>query len=329
MSHSPPVVRHSEACAITENVDVEGSSESAFGSLSLEVGHNKSEFHPLAVSFLLPAYIYIESVHQRSESPLFEPMDDAHSRSPSPVSAEDNMKSVTTTTTTTRNPQPSLNYDGLHTARLLKATLTTGIPVHAPTRKTKKRVEDDPENALIKTLRQHHSMEWSAIANFLNEERLKRGEPANLTHPAVYSRFVRNAPRVAAKEGEVGFDPKDYMHLRHPAQYVDPRIVKGVGGAYSRKRGRNGSAMSTEGEEEEEEVEEEVPLPKELQGNVRKRSKLAEESAELQSVERTTKLVEAAATVHRNFWVMVADELERTTGTLYDPKVGAARYASL
>jgi hypothetical protein len=107
--------------------------------------------------------------------------------------------------------------------------------------------------------------------------------------------------------------------------------VKGVGGAYSRKRSRNGSAKSTDGggEEEEEAEEKEVAFPKELQGNVRKRSRLAEECAELQSVERTTRLVEAAATVHRNFWVMVADELERTTGTLYDPKVVAARYASL
>jgi hypothetical protein len=276
---------------------------------------------------------------QRSESPLFERMDDSRSRSLSPTSVEDDVKRVITTngihnTTTSNSPSP--NHDSLHAARLLKASLTTGIPTHSGTRKSKKRVEDDPENALIKTLRQHHNMEWSAIANFLNEERLKRGEPANMTHPAVYSRFVRNAPRIAAKEGEVGFDPKDYMHLRHPMQYVDRESVAGVGkseavdGAESKKRSRSASEKSVEIEEqEEEEVGHEVAFSSELQRNVRKKSKLVEECTELQSIDKTTKLVEAVATIHRNFWVMVADELERTTGTLYDPKVVAARYASL
>jgi hypothetical protein len=51
-------------------------------------------------------------------------------------------------------------------------------------------------------------MSWHAIANHLNCERLKRGEPGNLTPPAVYSRFIRNGERITAALGEVGFDPK-------------------------------------------------------------------------------------------------------------------------
>jgi hypothetical protein len=305
--------------------------------------------------FLHIAHHCIENVHhctenihtgnidvrlQRSESPLLERMESSRSRSPSLISVEDDVKRVITTNgvhnTTPMNDNPSPNHDSLYAARLLKASLTTGIPTHSRTRKSKKRVEDDPENALIKTLRQHHNMEWSAIANFLNEERLKRGEPANMTHPAVYSRFVRNAPRIAAKEGEVGFDPKDYMHLRHPMQYVDRESVKGVGksemvdSAESKKRNWSASEKSVEVEEQEEgETENEIAFSRELQRNVHKKSKLVEECTELQSIDKTTKLVEAVATIHRNFWVMVADELERTTGTLYDPKVVAARYASL
>jgi hypothetical protein len=176
---------------------------------------------------------------------------------------------------------------------------STNVPSpYAPRR----HVEDDPENHLIKILRQDQSMGWDAIASHLNTLRLQRGEPGNLTAAAIYSRFVRNGPRVAAALGEVDFDPKDYMHLRNPAS--NPKDGRrratqfGIGSGKKRVR--------TEGNAEEE-----------LAGSMRKRRGLVEDEKELKGVEMTEELVKAVASVERNFWTYVSDELQRATGTEY------------
>jgi hypothetical protein len=52
-----PAVRHSAAHSISEDVDAEGSSDSDFGSLSLEAGHNKGGSHTLA--FSLPSSYFL------------------------------------------------------------------------------------------------------------------------------------------------------------------------------------------------------------------------------------------------------------------------------
>jgi hypothetical protein len=120
-------------------------------------------------------------------------------------------------------------------------------------------------------------MSWHAIANHLNGERLKRGEPANLTSPAVYSRFVRNGPPVAAALGEVGFDPKDYMRLRNPSQTLASSIGgHGFGIGLGRKRFRH------EGDDEQE-----------LGNNVRKRRTLAEDARVLETEWMSELLVRA------------------------------------
>lgn len=193
--------------------------------------------------------------------------------------------------------------DQLQTSsRVLKAKKGSG----------RKRVEDDPENVMILKLRTEHKMDWGAIANFLNEERLKRGEPQTMTQPAVYSRFVRNGPRIAASHGDAEFDPKDYMHLRHPHHYPTTAFEKG---ANKRTRSdRNG---------------EENRVPREVMNNIRTRSNLANDAQELETAERTEMVVDAVAIVERNFWVFVADELERTTGKLYDPKAIESRFKEL
>lgn len=59
----------------------------------------------------------------------------------------------------------------------------------------------DPENAEIMRLRQEHDMDFDAIARVLNEERLKKGLVSDLTANAVFSRYKRNAPLIAAANG--------------------------------------------------------------------------------------------------------------------------------
>jgi hypothetical protein len=114
--------------------------------------------------------------------------------------------------------------DGLKRARSIKAEVSNNISVLVPQEQktsTRRNVEEDPEDTIIKTLRQEQDLPWNEIANYLNQERRNKGEAANFTDAAVYSRYVRNAPRIATAVGEIGFDPKDYMHLRHPNQYTN------------------------------------------------------------------------------------------------------------
>ncbi|KAF2870567.1 hypothetical protein BDV95DRAFT_607725 [Massariosphaeria phaeospora] len=246
-------------------------------------------------------------------SPLFEP---EHSPLPMDSPTDDSELLAGNDFADIDNGPDAWNADGLKRARALKAEIENNISVLKQNKKAfkaRRRVEDDPENQRIKELRQDHKMDWTAIANYLNEERLKNGQAPVCTQASVYSRFVRNAPRIAASKGEVGFDPKDYMHLRHPHRYAhnEPNNMFVETGRTNIKRIKDpGDA-------------------KELAGNVRKRSKLHEDAAELETVDKTNLLMEAVATVERNFFVFVADELERTTAKLYDPRAIESRYHAI
>ena len=109
------------------------------------------------------------------------------------------------------SPPYTNSLDGLKRARALKAQISKSLKILGPKpmRLRAHTVEEDPDNQAIKRMRQEDLMEWGAIATHLNKERLERGEPTNWTAAAVYSRFVRNAPRIAAAQGEVGFNPRD------------------------------------------------------------------------------------------------------------------------
>jgi hypothetical protein len=202
--------------------------------------------------------------------------------------------------------------DGLKRARAIKANIKDNIAVlepHGGTSSGRRQVEEDPENQLIKTLRQDQNMKWTDIANFLNQERRQRGEAANLTEAAVYSRFVRNAPRIATAIGEIGFDPKDYIHLRHPNQYSTAQGTGAIG-KVGKKRVKN------------------YDNAKELEANMRKQIK-EDEHTNLETAEKAEQLMDAVAKVERNFWILVADEMERATTKLYAPNALASRYHAI
>jgi hypothetical protein len=200
--------------------------------------------------------------------------------------------------------------DGLKRARAIKAEIKNNIAVlQSPGKDASTRhVEDDPENQLIKELREEQSMSWAEIANHLNEERRASGEPATFTESACYSRFVRNAPRIAVAVGEIGFDTKDYMHLRHPDKYVTGGT--GTISKAGKKRVKN------------------FDDAKELAENIREVVK-SDSYEELETAEKTEQLMQAVAKVERNFWVLVADEMERATTKMYPPHALASRYHAI
>lgn len=78
--------------------------------------------------------------------------------------------------------------------------------------------EHDPENHEIKRLREQ-GYKWSEIAYKVNRQRVAAGKVPGLTDNAVYSRYTRNAPRIAAAQGEV-WDPKTVGP--HPSKKTEP-----------------------------------------------------------------------------------------------------------
>ena len=70
-----------------------------------------------------------------------------------------------------------------------------GNRVHKPV------AEHDPENHEIKRLRDE-GLNWAEIVQEINNQRVKTGRLPNLTENAVYLRYMRNAPRIAAANGE-------------------------------------------------------------------------------------------------------------------------------
>ncbi|KAH7359847.1 hypothetical protein BKA66DRAFT_224765 [Pyrenochaeta sp. MPI-SDFR-AT-0127] len=199
--------------------------------------------------------------------------------------------------------------DGLNRARIIKAEIEKNVSVLKQQNAKATpggQGQENFENQLIMTLRQDQHMKWNDIADFLNQARHSRGEATNLTDAAVYSSFVRTSPRLAIAVDEIGFDPKDYMHLRHPNQYTNADGSGTVSKA-GKKRVKN------------------YDIATELQANMRKRLKL-DESFDLKTVEKTEKLLDAVAKVERNFWILVADEMERATTKMYQPDELASRF---
>ncbi|KAF1838900.1 hypothetical protein BDW02DRAFT_304531 [Decorospora gaudefroyi] len=206
-------------------------------------------------------------------------------------------------------PNPT-TMDSLKRARVLKAEITTNISVLTPQDEkptpTRPNPDQDAEDLTIQTLRRDKNQTWTTIATHLNASRLKRGEPASLDPSAVYSRYLLSTPRIASPVSEIGFHPKDYVHLRHPNQTAMSLSKAG------KKRVKNYDNAT------------------ELRANLRQRAEdLEEVVVGERGVEMVEQLVLAVGKVERNFWILVADELERSTTRLYDPEELAALYHSI
>jgi hypothetical protein len=246
-----------------------------------------------------------ELTHSRSESPLFEPSIDSEELNEA-LAEEYGLDP------TSEDLLQDYNMDGFKRARAIKTEIQNNISVLLPQDKkasTRRNVEEDPENITIKTLRTEQKMSWKDIADFLNKERCNKGEAATFTESAVYGRFVQVAYPIATSVGEIGFHPKDYMHLRNPNQYINGNGTGTISKAGKKRVKNYDNAL-------------------ELKANVRQRAS-PEEHEELKTTEKTEQLMQAVAVIERNFWSLVADEMERATTKLYEPDELASRYHSI
>ncbi|KAH8725617.1 hypothetical protein GQ44DRAFT_615542 [Phaeosphaeriaceae sp. PMI808] len=200
--------------------------------------------------------------------------------------------------------------NGLKRARAMKVEIVNTVSVlQPPDKMTSKRprLEEDPESKLIKVLRDDEKKTWRDIADTLNEGRRARREAANFTGTTVYSCYVRSTVQPASPVNEIGFNSKDYIHLRHPG--ADASMVSKVG----KKRVKD------------------YENAKELTINMRNLIKNDDGTApaELETAEKSEKLMQAVAKVERNFWILVADEMERATTRLYEPDALARRFHTI
>ncbi|PVH97132.1 hypothetical protein DM02DRAFT_477175, partial [Periconia macrospinosa] len=176
----------------------------------------------------------------------------------------------------------------------------------------RRRPEDDPENQEIVRLRMER-MSWTGIVNTMNQYRREEGREEDFTTASVYGRFVRNGPRIAIKKGEVGFDPKDYMYLRNPHHHLPESFkvqpTQNWGNGVSRKR------MRGEGNEEQE-----------LKGNIRMKMEAEAQKAALETKAYSELLIQAVNNVNAEYWVTVADEMDRLVGKYFEPLACEKRY---
>ena len=205
-------------------------------------------------------------------------------------------------------------------ARALKATVSMAPSILAPPADQPTTLlppSSDSELQLIKKLRSEQNMKWSDIAAQLNAARSEHGEAPIYTSSNTYSRFVLATPKLPTPVGEIGFHTKDYVHLRNPHQYYVSRTA-------TRTAKSKTLPVSKAGKKRIKNYDNAT----ELKANVRQRA-TDEQVEELQGPVRTQMLVEAVAKVERNFWKLVADEMERMGTTLYDEEVLAKRWHEL
>jgi hypothetical protein len=90
-------------------------------------------------------------------------------------------------------------------AHTLKRKLSSITPTGTANRGM---AEHDPANRSIKRLREEKGLKWGQIADILNKQLIAQGKRPSFTNNGVYSRYTRNAPRIAAMEawptGKVG-----------------------------------------------------------------------------------------------------------------------------
>ncbi|KAI9867488.1 MAG: hypothetical protein M1813_009047 [Trichoglossum hirsutum] len=99
-----------------------------------------------------------------------------------------------TTGSIARNNQLPVAVTPTHNLkRKLSSITSTGVP-------NKGMANHDPANHEIKRLREEKGLKWGQIADILNKQLIAQGKRPAFTHNGVYSRYTRNAPRIAAME---------------------------------------------------------------------------------------------------------------------------------
>ncbi|KAF2122288.1 hypothetical protein BDV96DRAFT_467743, partial [Lophiotrema nucula] len=194
------------------------------------------------------------------------------------------------------------------------------------------RVEDERENRIIKHLRDKEKKQWSEIAARLNHRRKQLGLPEDMTVAAVYSRYIRSTAIHRRTTIEVGLNVVDYMHLRPPKHQIDPTLAGGPAPGSAPKKILKSRRLAPKAPKilAFPEIKEFTNSERyQLTVNTRKIVKIEDAEADLAMPARTHMVVEAVGVVKRNFWIYVADELERLSGKLYEAKAVEKRYNAI
>lgn len=224
----------------------------------------------------------------------------------------------------------AISADNLKCARELKASALQNVAIlqASPTTSAKHPTSQSYEDIFITTFR-NEGKSWETVTAVLNERRVMNNEAPTWTEDAVYSRFVLNASATAAPTREVGFEPRDYAHLRNAGS---GREGTSKAGKKRVKDFQNATELSANIRKPVQlegwgNVEAQIVKVK-SKGKARIKSKGKDEERrkgeEDEIVKMDERLVEvlmrAVAKVERNFWVFVADEVERDGGKYIQPK---------
>lgn len=225
--------------------------------------------------------------------------------------------------------------DAFKRARALKASALQNVSIlqSAPSLLASQLDTLDFEDTLITTMRAE-GKPWGDITAQLNERRISHKEAPTWTEAAVYSRFILNNSVTATPAKEVGFEPRDYAHLknagsgREGTSKAGKKRVKDFQNATELSANiRKPATIEGAGGERSEERSE-VKVKGKGKAKVRGKSKGKDEDRRKGESEEIVKmdegmaevLMRAVAKVERNFWVFVADEVEREGGKYLKPK---------
>ncbi|KAJ4983284.1 hypothetical protein SVAN01_11211 [Stagonosporopsis vannaccii] len=221
-------------------------------------------------------------------------------------------------------------------ARNLKASVVQNMSIlqSAPTSPTAHAETGSFEDTIILALRSE-GRPWGDIVAHLNERRASRKEAPTWTDKAVYSRFILRSSVTATPAREVGFEPSDYAHLknagsgREGTSKAGKKRVKDFQNATELSANIRTPAVvvSADGEQAVRVCSAEVKGKGKGNGKMKGRGKDEERrkgGAEEEVVKMDEGMIEllmqAVAKVERNFWVYVADEMEREAGKYVEPK---------
>ena len=231
------------------------------------------------------------------------------------------------------SPNPSIS--AFKRARELKASALQNISIlqPAPSSSNKSPTSATFEDTLITALRGERKP-WADITAHLNERRTSNKEAPTWTEAGVYSRFILHNSATATPAREIGFEPRDYAYLKNAgsgsegtskagkkrvkdfqnatelsANIRKPAKVEGDGdggaemvGVEEKGKGKGRARSKGKGKEED-----------------RRKGESEEEVVKMDAT-MVEVLMRAVAKVERNFWVFVADEVERVGGKYVEPR---------
>ena len=267
--------------------------------------------------------------HRTTMSPLFTLL-------PPPTGTSTTAAASALAATTAVPPQVPSAASSLK--RTLSATATAASE-HARRRSSGPRqrkplAEHDPENHAVKRLREAEHLSWAEIAARLNDARIAAGRVPGLTDNAIYSRYARNAPRIAAANNETAWAPaRRGVVAGRPAAAGAGRSGQGSGVAVSGGGDGNVNGDEDGGVNGSTTTDGTAPGPGTRPGGVQPND-FGDGTGGMQTnvvftPELDELLVRAYHAVKADCWTLVAERLEEMGGPAVAPEACARRYRLL